>query len=443
MENRIGGTIMEISNTLLETYIEDWKTGVDWSEKEYDKIIRLLSEVSMLNGGRIKNDVDLENNIRDQYLIKTIDDGLNKVVRTYAGKLVTDEEEGHYWKEKPENPATFDFTKPVEYYEKVNLNTASLNELATIPLIDETIAERIMLFREENGYFTEIEELLKIDGLDESDLKSLSYALIISKPKENKPVYSTSVDGFITEPDFIHFLDVLKKEDTDVFSEGEPQPLAQSFQKELIKELKKIVKYLNKNHYPKYGKYRRVRASRIKEDYENHQFVKSLEENAQGEFRGASVLDDTQYLYFLIRALKTAQKKIRIIMFFMAYKDEEKYPTDKIMDEIMKARQRGVDVKIILDKDAEGDVYGSRIINYEAYKKFIKNGIDVLFDFEEKVTHSKIVIIDDEHVIVGSHNFTAGSFYAYDDKSIYVESKDFNEKVSSYFDELWANYSNK
>jgi competence ComEA-like helix-hairpin-helix protein len=440
LENRIGGIIMEISNKILETFIEDWKTEVDWSEEEYDKLKKSLIEISLLNGGQIKYDLDLDKDIRDQYILKTIDDGLNKVMRTYSKKLIKENDKVYYWKETDEFNASFDFTKTVKYHEKINLNSASANELATLPIINESISEKIVQFRNENGWFTNVDELLKIEGIDEIDIKTIQYAVSTSVPDNDKPTFSSSINTFIDKPDFNNFLKVLKNGERYFFEDGGTTSLTPSFQKEIIGELDKIVNYIKKNHFPKFGKYRRVRASRIKEDFENNLFVKNQEEKMVGEYKGASVLDDTQYLYFLVNALKTAKTKIRIIMFFMVYKDAEKYPTDKIMDAIIEAKKRGVDVKVILDKDAEGEVYGSRIINKEAYKKFMENGIDVLFDFEEKVTHSKITIIDDDHVIIGSHNWTAGSFYAYDDKSIYIESSDFNSTVSDYFDSLWFLY---
>jgi len=433
---------MHISNTILIEYIKSWNTGIDWTAKDITKVAALLKQIALLNGGIIKYDIKLDEEIRETYLLSIINEGLNAVVREYQKKLKLREADGYFWKERNDIETKFDFTRPVRYFDKTAINLASVQELLTIPLISENMAVGIVDFREQNGYFTDIKQLLKIEGVSEADVKSLGYALSVFNPDDSLN-YPATVKTFSADPDFRNYINILKNGDQYVFENKVPQPINPDLYDILIKELRKIVRYLKKHHYPKYGKYRRVRASRIQEDYENHQFVKELEDNASGDFRGAAVLDDTQYLYFLLRALKTAQKKIRIIMFFMAFKDEEKYPTDKIMDEILKAKQRGVDVRIILDKDAEGDVYGSRIINYDAFKKFTENGIDVLFDFEEKVTHSKIVIIDDEHVIVGSHNWTAGSFYAYDDKSIYVESKDFNEKVSSHFDELWANYSMK
>ena len=50
---------------------------------------------------------------------------------------------------------------------KLNLNTASLNDLLELPGIGEKKAEAILKFREEKGGFQKIEDLLLIEGIKE------------------------------------------------------------------------------------------------------------------------------------------------------------------------------------------------------------------------------------------------------------------------------------
>lgn len=55
----------------------------------------------------------------------------------------------------------------------VNLNTAETAELDTLPRIGPTLAERIIAWREDNGRFTSIEDLLAVPGIGEKMLARL------------------------------------------------------------------------------------------------------------------------------------------------------------------------------------------------------------------------------------------------------------------------------
>jgi competence ComEA-like helix-hairpin-helix protein len=50
---------------------------------------------------------------------------------------------------------------------KVNINTASVAELQTLPRIGPQIAQRIVDFRTKNGKFKRVEEIMKVRGIGE------------------------------------------------------------------------------------------------------------------------------------------------------------------------------------------------------------------------------------------------------------------------------------
>jgi competence protein ComEA len=65
----------------------------------------------------------------------------------------------------------------------VNLNTATVTELQTLPGIGAKTAERILQYREKNGPFKKIEELMNVQGIGEkSFLKLRPQITVAAKP---------------------------------------------------------------------------------------------------------------------------------------------------------------------------------------------------------------------------------------------------------------------
>jgi competence protein ComEA len=52
-----------------------------------------------------------------------------------------------------------------EQTEKVNINTATVEEIAKLEKIGPSYAERIVQYRKENGPFTKPEDILKVKGI--------------------------------------------------------------------------------------------------------------------------------------------------------------------------------------------------------------------------------------------------------------------------------------
>jgi competence protein ComEA len=69
----------------------------------------------------------------------------------------------------------------------LNINTATLEELDTLPGIGPVLAGRIIQFRERRGGFRRIEELLAIPGISEARWQVLRELVVVEEVKEVEP----------------------------------------------------------------------------------------------------------------------------------------------------------------------------------------------------------------------------------------------------------------
>ena len=98
---------------------------------------------------------------------------------------------------------------------------------------------------------------------------------------------------------------------------------------------------------------------------------------------------------------------------------------------LVEAKNRGVDIKVVVDD-----------VTLRSYPKTIQylkaNGIPVRLDPKGGVTtHAKIVIVDGEWIIIGSHNWTESALSNNNEYSVLIRSKSLAAKVEEYFDGLW------
>src|SRR5262245_25220850 len=65
----------------------------------------------------------------------------------------------------------------------VDLNAAGADERQAVPGIGKSLAARIVQFREKNGAFKTVDDLLKVQGIGEKSLEKLRPFLTVSKGK--------------------------------------------------------------------------------------------------------------------------------------------------------------------------------------------------------------------------------------------------------------------
>jgi phosphatidylserine/phosphatidylglycerophosphate/cardiolipin synthase-like enzyme len=100
----------------------------------------------------------------------------------------------------------------------------------------------------------------------------------------------------------------------------------------------------------------------------------------------------------VIPLIDRAQKNLRIVVFdWRWYPNEPANPVSLFNQSIIRAHRRGVEVQVIANTD-------------DALKILRDLGIVAKRPATPKMIHAKMMIIDDDIVIIGSHNYTYNAF---------------------------------
>src|SRR5262245_34790092 len=81
-------------------------------------------------------------------------------------------------------PADSSAAKPAA--SSVNLNTATVEQLEALPGIGRKTAELILQYRQKNGPFKKVEELMNVKGIGEKSFLQLKPMIFVPPPKPEK-----------------------------------------------------------------------------------------------------------------------------------------------------------------------------------------------------------------------------------------------------------------
>jgi competence ComEA-like helix-hairpin-helix protein len=73
-----------------------------------------------------------------------------------------------------------------EEVEAIDINTADVEELMELPGVGPAYAERIVAYREENGPFESVEEIMNVRGIGEKTFLRIRDRIRVGKVKEGK-----------------------------------------------------------------------------------------------------------------------------------------------------------------------------------------------------------------------------------------------------------------
>lgn len=137
-------------------------------------------------------------------------------------------------------------------------------------------------------------------------------------------------------------------------------------------------------------------------------------------------------------ALFGAKKSIYVVMFVakpVKLGTGIRHPVNSLLYDLMDAVGRGVKVHLILDHPGhEGDWQYQ--VNKEVVDYLKSAGVDAKLDSARFKTHDKLVIIDDEVIFIGNHNWTLSALKYNNEVSVRIKCSPPNLEFRNYYYEI-------
>jgi phosphatidylserine/phosphatidylglycerophosphate/cardiolipin synthase-like enzyme len=145
-------------------------------------------------------------------------------------------------------------------------------------------------------------------------------------------------------------------------------------------------------------------------------------------------LTNEEYFDVLIPHLTQTKREMIVSMFLFAPGDHENNRANQVREALIDAAKRGVRVKVFLDVSEEDNF--STEANRGVAKDLRQHGITVQFDSPRRTTHTKLVIIDQRYVFLGSHNFTHSALRHNNEASVLIESPKLAQQALAYLQHI-------
>ncbi len=148
------------------------------------------------------------------------------------------------------------------------------------------------------------------------------------------------------------------------------------------------------------------------------------------------VITDREYYDTLHKILSEAKETIHITNFELKYYFSEQYKdsnVNQLVQDLIDAHNRGVEVKYVVDE------YGNR--NDDVVKVFVflkEKGLkNFKLDNSKVTTHTKLIIVDGEIVLVGSSNWSHTAINKNHEANVLIHSADVAQEFERYFNKIW------
>jgi len=147
----------------------------------------------------------------------------------------------------------------------------------------------------------------------------------------------------------------------------------------------------------------------------------------------------SQYPQTVVPLIQAATTKIDFIMYeWKWYSHEQAGGMEKLNLAVLERARSKVQIRVLLNIESMGHAITK--INSRTASFLQQRGVIVKFGQVGVATHAKMVLIDDQCAIIGSHNYSKGSFTRNQECSVLIKGPEAIRPFIDYFKLLWDRF---
>lgn len=157
----------------------------------------------------------------------------------------------------------------------------------------------------------------------------------------------------------------------------------------------------------------------------------TIGEGSEWKHGGIRLLLEADYRGALLQELLAARRRVWIMAYFWARgQDQPSSELGRIQTRVCQIAALGGDVRVILDKSSQA-------------LKLRERGIKARVLPGARIMHSKVFLIDDETLFLGSHNLSTNGVSHNFEASVQLRDPDSAAFFATYFERLWNNLAER
>lgn len=133
-----------------------------------------------------------------------------------------------------------------------------------------------------------------------------------------------------------------------------------------------------------------------------------------------------KFLKKVLPLIENAKKRIDIVVFFWSFSmNDLNDPATRLVKALQDAVGRGVEVRVLVNSDAVG-------------VRLLQCGFRVRNIYSSRLMHPKVMIIDNQMAVIGSHNYTSAGLSQNLEVSCIIELTEKDNELVEFFNHLWG-----